>query len=344
MASNENKAAFDDAMKYFQASQAIIDNRKPTRIEKMAITALEPSQMVEIIGTNANEMEVLKQNFKRLVPDFGNKLVEGQGSFSLNLCAHILYTAGPRKKGDKTERSDKYWEYEIMNEDLKTDFGSYPSFFVYSFMSEEHALNIPSSAFSLKKASLLMVETLDTVVDYLEVKFPYTNNLEADKLAQEKHAILTPLAAAAFSKQTVIKLAEHATKREAGGNGTVAHWCKMINASCAGGGHLLENSNGTIAAAASMYATKNLGDKKLAESIVGKVVKQYAAAGKPFDDAYIGDMLRLVNGGWPTGWSYSKLVETQDKVKELTPMDAAKIQALTAKMAYPIAPNTKTSK
>lgn len=340
MANDENTTKFQEAMEYFKASQSIIDKRKPTKIEKMVIKPLDPKSMVETIGTTANEMDALRYNFKQLVPDFGESLIDSKGSFSLNLCAHVLYTAGPRKKGDKTERTDKYWEYEILNEDLKTESG-YPSFFVYSFMSEENDMNIPSSAFSLKKASLLMIETLDTVIDYLEVKYPYGEDEEVNKKMQEKHAILTPLAAAAFSKQTVLTLANStAHKREAGTFGTVATWCKIINASCAGGGHLLKYSDGTIAAAAAMNATKNLADKKLAESIVGKVVKQYAAAGKPFDNEFIAEMLKTVNGGWPSGWTYDKLLETQDRAKLMTPMDAAKIQAMTAKMAYAVAPNT----
>lgn len=43
--------------------------------------------------------------------------------------------------------------------------------YVYSFSATEKEENIPQNAFSLKKASLLMIPTLETVIDYYAVKY-----------------------------------------------------------------------------------------------------------------------------------------------------------------------------
>lgn len=265
--------------------------------------------------------------------DFVEPLAKGQKSTALQLCTKIIYDHGPKKRMDRrnneatpTRHIYQLEQYKGPVDPDKPDGDHYvPELSVYTFSPLARQEDIPINAFSLKKASLLMNYELDRVIDYYIEK----------GVEKCKEVILTPLAAAAFSIDTVMTIAKG---MEWDYPGDVA---KIINASCTSGGHVLPNSRAMFAAVAAVNATRNLADKTLAENIVSKTVKQYTSAGKTFNDDQIMLAMKLCGGGWPTGWSFQRIMETRAAVdKDMTVLDNNRI--LDLKLEKPLVPQPKT--
>lgn len=296
------------------------------RVHNVVLDPLDPADLDTKFGALNLSYIDLQTRFKALIPDYGEKLVAGKGSLAVALCSKVLYEQGPTKKTMKaTDRMSSWWEYTLNDQALRDkNDGVNPTLNIYSFAEE--AKNVPVNALSVKKASLLLIPTLEAIIDY------YGEKPNSEPKSQ---LLLTPLAAAAFSVGNITKIAE--------GTGiSIGEWCKIINASCAGGGHVLEYSNGTIAAVAAMNATKNLSDRKLAESIVSKVVKQYTAAGKPFTDSLVEAAMAACQGGWPSGWNFQRMMVTRENVdKEVSPLDEIKIAQLKAIKVNAVGPAAK---
>lgn len=138
--------------------------------------------------------------------------------------------------------------------------------------------------------------------------------------------MLTPLAAAAFSADTIMAMGD---KTGVG----VGELCKIINASCAGGGHILPHSNSTIAVAATVHATKNLTDVKLRDQLITKVVRQYTTARKPLDSEIFVTCLQAINGGLPQGWDFKSIMAKSNEVDmNLSTTDSLKLMTLGEKV------------
>lgn len=198
---------------------------------------------------------------------------------------------------------------------------------VYSFTNKAPE-EMTAQCFTLKKAQLTMLIELERVVDYYVKKNP---------TEKRKHIVLTPLAAAAFSADTILSMASETGI-------CVGELCKIINASCAGGGHILPYSNSTIAVAATVHATKNLADVKLRDQLISKVVRQYTTAHKPLNSEIFVTCLQAINGGLPQGWDFKSIMAKSNEVDlDLTITDTMKLSKLGNKIVTEYRARTKSS-
>lgn len=305
------------------------------QVQRYDIKALEPDSIVNYIGTANNDIDRLSQGIKLMLPDFGVPLKDNTGSLSLDCCLKVMYEMGPRKKSYSSERRNINWLLSIPKPNAQE--GTH-NLRVHSFMSNEDTRNIPSDCLSLKKATLCFMTTMDDIVDYFQKKCE--EELEPASLSgpekteiKRKHVVLTPLAAAAFSTRSVVSIAE-------GLGLDLGDVNKMINASCASGGHVLERSNPDVAVVSSLNAVKNLADKKLSESIVTKVVKQYSAMGKQMCEANTTELMYMATCGFPEGMSFQSLRDTLNEVdKKSRPSDVSKLD----KSRFKVKANTPQS-
>ena len=91
--------------------------------------------------------------------------------------------------------------------------------------------------------------------------------------------LFTPLAGAIWTQE----IFKHLEKAKA------VRLMKCLNSSSQSGGQYLETSNCAAAVIAALVATRNMADRKVAESIVFKTAKQYIQKSKEFNQAVFDD-------------------------------------------------------
>lgn len=143
---------------------------------------------------------------------------------------------------------------------------------------------------TMKQASLIALDIL--------------NNYTSVAVSQGM-VVLTPLAGAIFSRNSLKDMLDEPAIKSI--YKTEAELSVAINSSAQSGGQHLPESRADIAGVCAYVATSGLTDKKLAESITNKTVRQYISSGRPGDHVTMMAFAKYATGGVPTDLSYDKL-------------------------------------
>lgn len=143
---------------------------------------------------------------------------------------------------------------------------------------------------TMKQASLI---ALDILNNYTEVA------------VSKGIVVLTPLAGAVFSRNSLKEMLDEPAIKAI--YKTEAELSVAINSSAQSGGQHLSESRADIAGVCAFVATSALTDRKLAESITNKTVRQYISSGRPGDHATMMAFAKYATGGVPADLAYDKI-------------------------------------
>ncbi|AJG39312.1 nucleocapsid protein [Shuangao Insect Virus 2] len=217
-------------------------------------------------------LEDLTVNFIECCPDFADQLTMGAKSASLNFAWTMLYNVGPASRARK---GDCCWTFEMPNKE-GSQIKDGHDFAVVTMKNTDNARLNSNSFMSVRKATFLASMKMSEAANLIRESGP--NDV--------KNYLLTPLTAACFDEKTVMSCSGHY------GDDVV----EIFNMSCSPFGHLHKKSDADIAIAAAMNAVRNMTDLKVRDSIVGKVIKQYESADKPYDKDHVMALLGVSKG------------------------------------------------
>lgn len=126
---------FAQNRKFFEVNNQDVSGRK---VHSVVLDPLDPADLDTKFGALNLTFIDLQTNFKKLIPDYGEKLVAGKGSMAVALCSKVLYEQGPTKKTMKaTDRMSSWWEYTLNDASLReANNGVNPTLNIYSFSEE----------------------------------------------------------------------------------------------------------------------------------------------------------------------------------------------------------------
>lgn len=269
------------------------------------------NDFISLQTTSVFDFNSLVDSFVKVCPDFNDTINLKNGYYCVEFCRKILYEIGPESRAVKqTVKKDKAWRFKFFGKNsdgtlclntatICTFKSSDPPSSVNKYVNNNVTM-------SVKHAGLLALCTLEKVIHVYIVHDPSIT-------------IFTPLAGAIWSHD----IFENTTSAHK------AHIMCCLNSSSQSGGHYLPSGDCATAVIAALVATRNMSDKKVAESIVLKTAKQYIHRGKQFDEKIFDDYCMFATGGVPTSLNVKNLLQRMDDLK-INKVKAAKAAAQTA--------------
>lgn len=250
------------------------------------ITAISAEDFKNKYGGVDFDYQTLQKEFKKLCPDYMLPITEESKYQCIDFCGKIIYEVGPESRKVKKGSADKMWKFLFANDKVV-----YVSTFKGEAASYVHEANENIMVLPVRQASLIAMHTFLQICEWV------SSQPGADSVS-----LLTPLAGACFSKDDIPRISEilNCTKTEC---------LLVINASCQSSGQYLAASNGSVALCAAYSATRGLKDKKIKQSIVSKVIKQYMHQRKAPETLLVHTLAPYCNGGIPAEFSMEKLDE-----------------------------------
>lgn len=272
------------------------DLLKHTVEREYIILGLEPSEFIKKHGAVEFSLPILQQQFKTICEDYMEALVGDIKSKAVEFCSLVIYEIGPEsRKGSKT--SDKVWKVRFpysVNGALKTKtlfIATYRTETFKSLYEKDEKMVV-----TVKQAGLLAMDTFDRLTDVAyNMSDPVT--------------LLTPLAGSIFSREDIPEMAKLIGT-------TPSVITKAINNSCQSGGQYLASSTINVAVVPCIVATRNIKDKDLMHSIIGKIIRQYLSCGKTFKPDKFSTYCVYAHGGVPSEMNVDKLVSEFTKLNE----------------------------
>jgi hypothetical protein len=243
------------------------------------VQALKPEALLATSGQQI-DLEKLSTEFtSQICDDFKNDITLESESKALGFAHKMIYEVGPSSRGKK----DKAWNFQFA-------FGKETAprtCTVLTLKTNNPTLSAKAGLLTVKRATLLCMPVFNSAA---KVIYSTTGDV-----------VFTPLAAATFPTDALANVAKLLGQQNQDAIG-------VINSSTCSGGHLLSDSDGTIAVVAALSAVQGK-SPELAKSVVSKIVKQYAAANKLSANKLnsISDIAQFASGGVPVGFEFEKL-------------------------------------
>ncbi|XP_017465000.1 PREDICTED: uncharacterized protein LOC108358286 [Rhagoletis zephyria] len=155
------------------------------------------------------------------------------------------------------------------------------------------------------------------------------------------HILLIPLAGAIFSKDGMDNIYKDMFTEKIN-DLTKGALIASINQSCQSGGHSLAYSKCHIAICAALIATRMMKDRSVANNIVCKTYKQYAAAGKPYDPAKFQVFAKYATGGIPETFNLNSLMDELVNIQKLSARNRIAIEENNRAIIYTCSSNETT--
>ncbi|APG79277.1 putative nucleoprotein [Hubei odonate virus 9] len=276
------------------------------------LEGLTPGEAIDLKSSSQFDMNALIDKFRNVCADYQYKLDKEKASFALDFAVKMLYEVGPssrsKDKADHDKVSRFVFPITYKDDDDKYDFSA-SSLFVCTFKKSSaksiEKFDTPGKMIAtIKQANLLAMHKMNQLTDI------------ACSLPDPRFPIV-PLAGAVFSKDDIVAMSNDLREP----TGTIL---KEINSSSISGGHFLEESTLETGAICAIAATKNIRQESVRHSIIGKIVKQYHAAGKQFNPHRFQLISKYAHGGVPAEMNPASLIQTYDSVR----MSAVQIAAV----------------
>lgn len=291
----------EDAQTSYAAAAKKPDSLNDHVISKhWVLRGMTPDELMALhSGTQFSFTELLEE-IKAVMPDIAETVTKEMEMFSLEFASLVLFTIGPATRQVKEGQRDLCWAITIPSEDgmsvstiyIATYKGGPPSIMQPKVSNNKITLTI-------KQASLLALYVVAGVV-----------RIQDDP----KLILLTPLAGAIFCKDDLIKISKDLEM-------PLHELINMINESAQSGGFYLKHSTCAAAAVCAVVATKNA-EKKVADSIVTKTVKQYHTHKKEMNWKLFDVLAAYATGGVPSGMTRKEL---DARIKERQDVHIAKV-------------------
>lgn len=257
------------------------------------IIGVTVSEMIDAFGSASFDIADLVTQFTYICPDFNDSVLAlDTRSYAVEFCAYVIYQIGPESRQVKKTTGDKTWRMRFIDHD-KNNQMTVKTLFISTFKNgkapERPQVHKLALSLTIKQASLLALIQLSLV------------NSLAVTLAPPV-LLLTPLAGACFSRDDVVEISTHFGL-------PINQTLDIINSSCQSGGQHLPWSRMHCAAVAAINATRNMTDRKLRDSIISKVIKQYIAAKKQWEDNKYEYYSKFAHGGIPSHLSPTILID-----------------------------------
>lgn len=288
---------------------------------------ITPKEVSALFGGVPFDFLDLEAQFQSACGDYKTVLGWTTKSYALDFACRVAYSIGPESRQVKKPGSDRRWKFRFCTVD-KDGLLSVNVVFVCTFKNTELPNVQPKFehnklVLTLKQASLLALTTLAQIIPLC---------------VENESLIMTPLAGAIFSKSDITKIAEEIFGKAKPDNTNISDVLKGILQSCQSGGQYLAHSKCHIAVVAALCATRNMKDKKLRMSIIGKTYKQYVSAGKVFEKPRFAVYCKYATGGIPAEFSPDKLIDYYESVSGVN----YKMQVDLAKTTFTSASTSKS--
>lgn len=205
---------------------------------------MTPDEFMKKHGGDVFDFPDLVNEFKKICKDFEGPLTIDTKSMAVDFCSKIIYSVGPTSRSVKQNTGDKTWAFKFPYN--KEGVVEVKVAYVCTFKAKDAKYDMKkrggdSIVLSVRHACLLAMLTMNRITDIC-CSLP------------EPIIMLTPLCGAIFSKLEISKMQEVMRMK-------ISDLVKILNTSCQSGGHYLAESDLSVAASASIVATKNLAIK-----------------------------------------------------------------------------------
>lgn len=316
-----------DSNKVFQIQAAIPVELSKHMVQKdYILLGITPEEFVAKHTGEEFDLTQLLTDFSIICPDIINPLKQGEGSYSLDFCAKIIYEVGPEARSFKKKDGDKIWRFRFPGKEHISNKLTMRTILVASYKTGEtqykRLADDNKLILTVKQAGLIALYKFNQLVEMLAS-------------GSDPKILLTPLAGAVFSKDDIKEISQTLPGRP-----NIGLVTRSINSSCQPGGQYLPDSAGHIAAVCSIVATKGLKDEKIKNSIITKTVKQYINKGKPIDSEKFMVFAAYALGGLPIGQdaiTLEKMLESSQvaKINARQAIAASKSTAHTSSVVMP---------
>lgn len=277
------------------------------------IKGISPEELFNQVGSVQFDMNKLNDEFKKMCRSHNEPIDFKTKSEAIEFSKEIIFNLGPESRRIKRAEGDRTWIFYFHdNEDVEAV--NQRTVLVNTFkvapppMAEPKVLKNRLSL-TMKQASLLAMVNLTHA---------------ANTCMTTGRVLVTPLSGAIFNRDDVDKILKDFKYNQLA-------WDRLklvltMMHSCQSGGQYLEYGDSAFAVAAAICSTQNL-DSKLGNQIVGRVFKQYNAAGKVFNEAIYRIIVKYATGGIPAEYSPDKLRAIATNVRLATMRNFAAVEA-----------------
>ncbi|KAF6207302.1 hypothetical protein GE061_018543 [Apolygus lucorum] len=279
-----------------------------TLAKRMTIFGITPKEAMEEYGGQGFDFKQLEVAFTEICTDYLSDYQLETAYKSLEFCCRMIYEVGPESRRVKKKTGHKVWE------------------FVFCYKNEPGTSSAEAKATVQKKVLYVSTFKSDNATAVVEQAddYLYINVKQAGMLAvrvfsrvaqlgvrqNPKVYLLTPLAAAVFTKDQISTLCAHV-------GWEIEDGIKYINNSCQSGSQYFSENDMKmeIAIVAAVNAVKGLCDHTLRDSIIAKTIKQCVHNKHHFSMPLMLRIAEFASGGLPEGFDPEKILRDFEGVK-----------------------------
>lgn len=277
-------------------------------MRQVKVAALEYGEALKDFNDTTFDLAQLEADMKRVMPDFGDRIVKTSKQVQIAFATKTMFEIIPDMRRNKNNNVVSRILFDVTIDGAVVERCVY----IATFRNNAAIPKVDGDdviILTTKQASLLatMVLTKVMAVGLKEAPPVY---------------LVTPLMGGCFSRRDYPTIADKL------GISQTELMARMA-ASSVTGGHLLPKGNGSLAVVFAINAVKNVKDRNIADTIIGKITRQYIMAGKDPESRIISILAPYSQGGVPAEFSVDNLRNIYDSAKANARMMAqARLQAV----------------